>query len=156
MTQRTELKDVLHFYVNSCNCQVIFVDETVNNFFAKVGEVVKFDATTYYVVSSEDIVNVRPILRRLQSMTEEQAKMLLLQIPFNTRHHIIVKRVDENPYIGIEYEFQYNDKGRYWNKYHSLGKGFTPEEFRWLCVMGFDLWNLIDSGQAIDADTLKQ
>lgn len=69
----------------------------------------------------------KPILRRLTDITHDEYMSL------KSLH------IDRNPAIGGLF------KDMKW----------TPEEFHWLLQHGFDLFNLIDSNQALDKATLK-
>lgn len=86
--------------------------------------------------NDESITRVKPILRRLEDMTEGDYK--------------------DRPRGGID--------GINWTTVEAYleSKGglylndFTAKEILWLLSKGFDLFSLIDSGLAIDAKTLKQ
>lgn len=68
--------------------------------------------------------SIKPILRRLESMTEEE------MMAYENMSGMILSRPIE--------------KAKWW----------TADAFVWACSLGFDLFGLIDSNQAIDAATL--
>lgn len=80
---------------------------------------------------------IRPILRKLESMTEEECLELQRLSPF------FIEGTDEK-YIK--------------NRLHVIKEGMIafrnllPERFHYLLSRGFDLWNLIDAGLAIDKE----
>lgn len=90
---------------------------------------------------NSNALNAKLIVRKLSSMDTGEAKLFILSEPFYTSHQVNIISVDDNPYIGIEYEIQYNDKGRFWHKYQSLVKGLTPARFHYLLSKGFWLWD---------------
>ena len=124
-----DIKDYAKFYINSCECQVIAVDTTVKNVFAKEGEIIKFDEMCHYVVTSEDVMNVKLILRHLSDMTEEEAKEIGWWDEFENR---------------IIYAKDFNQK---WM--------FSSDQMIGLLSRGFDLFGLIEAGLAIDSTTLN-
>lgn len=125
--QRTELKDVLHFYLG-CEC---IGNELWQATLAGIYPSEVEEGKTIAVLLPENqefyVENVKPILRSLQSMTEEEA---------------------------MEIDLSEIQTGLL--KYPTLQMFLTPDQFIKSLSKSFDLWNLIDSGQAIDADTLKQ
>lgn len=107
---------------------------------------------------------VKPILRKLESMSEEEMRELLLH-GFGDSKDIVLQEVDEFKFhvneakrdnkhgVGIGYAMIKRGK-----QYHSGSLSFTklkPEQFHYLLSRGFDLFNLIDEGLAIDKETLK-
>lgn len=86
---------------------------------------VEFGAMCPDFVLSHHVSHVKPILRRLSSLTESE-------------------RITGNVWA--------LDKERYPN--HPSGF-YTPMEFAYLLSLGFDLFGLIDSGAAIDAAAPK-
>lgn len=72
----------------------------------------------------EGLEKAKPILRRLESMTEEE------KVAYENMSGMLLSRPIEN------------------------AKWWTADAFHWACSMGFDLFGLIDSNQAIDAATL--
>lgn len=153
---KKDIKDYLHFYVGSCDCQIIYVNETVKNFFAKVGEVVKFDSVTFYVLSDEDVCNAKLILRPLSDMTEEEVKVACGWV--QAQREILsfrktLKFAEVNyrwPDTRMENGWAYSSIALYWHK-----EEWTPEITLYLLSRGFDLFELIPEGLAIDKTTLK-
>lgn len=155
-----QLRDVIQYYIGqSC----------VNDFFPEGHEMRDFSwvLTAYdrssrkpYKLENEAdytwTADIKPILRRLSDMEEEEAKEL------------VMLRADHlyGPHpTGRTYETYFNTFGQI---VVSWGPGFKeknvpqskecfyPVEFHYLLQRGFDLWNPIDSGQAVDVKTIKQ
>lgn len=122
---KTELKDVIHLLMG---CELL---HSYGDMDVSVGRMVGITASEVnpgrtVVITSENfaewfVEDVKPILHRLSSMTEEEDQK----------------------------EFPAHNRGEF------IDMHWHPEGFHWLLSKGFDLFNLIDSGQAIDAETLK-
>lgn len=97
----------------------------------------------------------KPILRPLSDMTEEEAYSLIFSVDFYKRHEIEVTNISDNPWIGISFTVRYDGKGRWWNKTQRLNADFNPKQVGYLLSKHFDLFGLIQSGEAIDATTLN-
>ena len=124
-----DIKDYAHLYLG-CEALVQFPEDTdgIRCIIESVNvECISFNniAPDYYFDEPE--CGFMPILRRLSSMTEEEAKDL-------TDH-------------GIE---QLHDAIHL--KTHTLS--FTPEDLLYLLSEGFDIFGLIDANLAIDKDTI--
>jgi hypothetical protein len=126
---KKELKDFLPFYLG-CECE-------------RQGEPVpaKLTGISYddtqkiwwtYFENEEDgysiLEDVRPILRSLSDMTEEEAT--------------------EGEIWGVWHDV--NLMGEDWDTF-----GFSPQNFKYLLSKGFDLFGLIESGLAVNAAELK-
>lgn len=158
MKMKKEIKDYMHLYINSCECEVIYVNGQVKNHIAKVGETVGFDEVTYYVVSSEDIINVKLILRPLSSMTEEEFKIIVDWPMQATRE--VTKFYSTDKFICCEYRwphssmidgYGYSSTAIYFTK-----EEWTPVQFVYLLSKGFDLFNLIHEGLAIEKTEVEK
>lgn len=86
-------------------------------------------------LSDLSIYKVELSLRRLSDMTEEEYEHIAIAAD---EYHFSNK--EEEIHVGK----QYVKAGRYF-----------PDQFQWFLSRGFDLFNLIDSGLAIDRSTLK-
>lgn len=134
---KTELKDVLHLYLNSVDVIIETVSEQFKPHFGHApGHKTQLGPMLYAVIL-EGGCTVKPILRKLDSMTEEEA---------NEIWRAIDGRWDVT-----------NPKAVFTTSAH---ENFTspPEWFevtRRLLSKSFDLFNLINSQQAIDFATLK-
>jgi hypothetical protein len=93
---------------------------------------------------------IKPILRPLSDMTEEEAIKYL--------------RLKHNAYSG-EYEIKLRDNGFWWlfktiasdERFKFFGEMLdesNSDQFRWLLSKGFDLFGLIEAGLAIDKTKL--
>jgi hypothetical protein len=139
-----KLQDVIHYYIG-CN---------LGTHEMKIGKLIGIDKkephSTYYVKEfrhgcvekaddlhwNSDLGNLRPILRRLEDMTEEEAKFILenysfcsVDMPMNKKKFAIeiAKRlVNQIPVA------------------------------HYLLTQHFDLFNLIDAGLAVDQKTITQ
>lgn len=159
---KTELKDVIHFYIG-CKVTHVTRDKEVIDIERMIGvsesemhpgqiTVITSDNHTEWAVS-----DVLPILRRLSSMTHEERKaifQLVFKRPFVgdhiTRHDDGTKKARWVLWSGVDRLFIYDDG--------DIGADcdlhyFTihqPTIVKHLLKEGFDLFNLINSGQAIE------
>lgn len=130
-----EIKDFLHLYLG---CEVLYNDgvyylESVQHYSLKYGQrrgcFIMIDADDCHWVRPKDI---KPILRPLSSMTEEEMN----ECWFNMEG-------------AVEIRCEYKDGGV--KKFDA-----TPAQVVYLLSKGFDLFGLIDAGLAIDRlTTLK-
>lgn len=118
-----EIKDYLHFYIG---CEVT-IEGHKNAILGAVGVGHGKQVIIRWPLEDEwsyaDIGEIRPILRRLSDMTEEEEAEMV-----KTQDDV---KLDGYPQITL-----------------MVDSGHT---FRWLLSKGFDIFNLIDSGLAIDA-----
>jgi len=161
-----DLKDYLHFYIG-CRVQLtINPNSAISS--VLVADIVSINTGKYitlrYKGSKNYLVSKYPypfsqiklILRRLSSMTEVEA-IEICKIETNPNRYEAIEifeiktdsiwYMDGSKWYGDGVE-DYNDLYIYFNQ-------LTPEQFKKLIEMGFDLFGLIDSGLAIDAGTLK-
>jgi hypothetical protein len=131
-----KIRDILHLYLGAkCNVEGI----------GKYGWYRLSPAILTSVENGE--ITVKPILRQLSSMTEEEAKDFCEMEGWGRDLENIVVTdgaIDFKRVVGSRTE--------------TCITRFTrcrPEMFRWLLSKHFDLFNLIPEGLAIDADTLK-
>lgn len=111
-----ELKDYLHYYLG---CQMIYSshhqpqNEPYILTFENIREAVEFDD--------------RPLLRRLEDMTEEEKR---------EHHSLMFEGTDGVHQVVVMME--------------------TPDSFHYLLRQHFDLFGLIDAGLAIDAKNIER
>lgn len=138
-----ELKDCIHFYYGG---QCLFDNKnwTIN----RIGQLY---IRLHRLRPLEDmgggdhyteilLKDMKLVLRRLDSMTEEEKYEVVTTITYS---HV--------KFSTRQSALESFDVDRY-NKKHN--NEFYPDEFLYLLRKGFDLFNLIESGQAIDAATL--
>lgn len=141
-----ELKDVLKFYLG---CEVLLESKMygVGGKPDKIRErLVGIDENgaegEQHILYEGDF---KLILRPLSSMTEEEAlEFARIERPEAEK----VKLKD-----GKVWSYHDPKDGTFYKWLtHSL-ETITPKQFVWLCKKGFDLWNLIESNQAINHKT---
>jgi len=124
----TQLRDVLYYY-QGCEFQrkesgsiykIIGNVETILTLKSKQGSIIKLN-----------MVYGKLILRRIESMTEEEKKELRILMHGMTSENLLPK-IAAGPIIDL-----------FVNKR-------DPQIIHWLLSKGFDLFGLIDSGQAIE------
>lgn len=146
MENRTKLKEVLHFYLGQ-PVRVWFEDENGKFTVERKGtlswnheedsEWIKYQleiSDEYDAFESTDFI-FKLCLRRLSSMTDDELKEFVNQPSFT--EHYCKKKLRE---IGSSIYGLYNFLGFYGSQ----------NSMPWLFSKGFDLFNLIDSGQAIE------
>lgn len=145
------VKDFLPYYIG-CQCITksydgIKKERTIS--FQLFGEMALTGKFGYHIES------VKPILRRLDDMKEEEAKHLLRFKP----EHEILKCEKTDKYISFQYRWldSIYDSGYGYSEralgFHQLWK---PQDFHYLLKQCFDLFGLIDAGVALDAKEVKQ
>lgn len=140
-----KLKDYLHYYLG-CRAQAApYGGQPKRQEYGKLAGIgirdvvnIKFD--TWQSIADVSIYCVKPILRRLEDMTEEEARNFL-------KHAV----------PGAEYITQ-NEWGVIWQSQGSRSEIFylfgPPAGYHYLLTHHFDLFGLIDAGLAVDAKTL--
>lgn len=150
-----KLSDCLHFYLG---CECIKTESGTRGKLARIGESMcnlKFSDEIGQNVSFM-IEEVKPILRPLSSMTEEEAVEFCKIETTENRHHLIeIHEVKQN-------EVWYSDGSRFQgdgiDELNDLFIHFnhlSANQFAWLLSKSFDLFGLIESNQAIDSSTLN-
>jgi len=118
---QTQLKDVIHLYLG-CQYRVRYIDY-------EVGQYTVWSVLTAARLSKLDDLSIADIqiqLRPLSSMTEEE--------------------LDEVLKIG-----EHQNNGQSVSGFVRGWKAFGAQTFAYLLKQGFDIFNLIESGQAINA-----
>lgn len=122
------MKEVLHLYLG---CEIIDFAQCHGTLSGIHGE---YGPEVAYGTSEEPeypgIENIKLILRRLSDMSEEE-KLTIYGMGFT------------------------HNKSGLQILHPGKWPTFKPSQFRYLLSIGVDLFNLIDSGQAIDKKTLK-
>lgn len=150
-------KEVAHLYIMSKVQVYIFPDNTINSGFLKkyilnnqvaldaqnMGTVV-LDQNTYDHILEQ---NYKPVLKELGDITYDDAFILLQTGDFWRSHRIDI--TDITPHE-IRFRAQYNHEGRWWRKYQPLTNKLTMEQFLFLIENGYDVFRLIEQGEALD------
>lgn len=158
----TQLKDVIHFYLGA---KTKGVDGGMIYTLSGIDR--KGNAMFYDGFGNEIWLSPgwKLLLRRLESMTEEENKELLIK-RFYGNEDILLQTVDTFKFYPDEAKRRIK-RGR--GVAFTLLKGskhvmtgtliynqLSPAQFQYLLSRGFDLFSLIESGQAIDATTLNK
>lgn len=143
-----ELKDVIHYYIGA-KCKIVndadiwYMTGVENRMFRT-----EIYAFTQDLHTSFDLDKVTPILRRIDSLTDEECISLaaLSELPEDF--------VD--PIVSIN---KLGDKIVTWGasvKFNCTGELFyCAEQFKYLLSLHIDLFSLIDAGLAVDEATIK-
>jgi hypothetical protein len=125
-----QLKDFIHYYIG-CRC-IIKWESPNGTIYDREGVFLAIDIRDklpYYLKSEDAAIwtdNIKPILRRLEDMTEEE---------ICEYGKLVGLRTDGVHSVYINYD--------------------TPESFHYLLTRHFDLFDLIAAGLAVDAKTLN-
>lgn len=149
-----KLQDYLHYYMG---CKAITTDDNEQAELVGVSDDnahLVHDGTGSY--GTCDISGVKPILRRLEDMTEVEGVDLAKLQHNPTRHKDI-----EVLYIKTEH-LHYIDGTRWsgdgvseYNEYFVDFSQMKADQFHYLLSKGFDLFGLIDAGLAVDIKTVE-
>lgn len=134
------IENILHLYIG---CDVKHDNGDVLKLYGIVGSEVHLVYSDYYDISSID--HITPILRHLDSMTEEEAITL-----YDEMFPDVQRRDDFKAKIIID---QVTRTGVYYEGKVSIMD--YVNWFPWLLSKSFDLFGLIDSGLALDATKLE-
>ncbi len=159
-----ELQDILHHYTGQpCHCFQFNHDETLK--FDKAGIIFAVWSQwkagdkpwpveiKYKIHPSSDVEcksfyhfnAIKPLLLPLEDMTEDVAWSLIMQGDFYKDKNVRVDKI----YRGkIYFRVQYNN-ARWWPKEIPI-EGNTPKHFLFLMKLGYDLFQLIKLGLALD------
>ena len=100
---------------------------------------------------SED--HIKPILRSLSDMTPEEARQMAALSEWH--EHFREVSVDRSKFGDLIVTWQGANESR--EMFNATGEMFyCSEQFLWLLRKGFDLFNLIPDGLAIDKTSLKK
>lgn len=152
-----QIKDVLHYYIGQ-NCHIVYHDglegENVITY-ALLGQFALTGKFSYHPKT------VKPLLRRLSDMTEDEM-ICLYDCEYLYGNHATKSEVYKAGFkpgngniIEIHYRGPEGGTGyRSGCQYVQLNR-LSERQFHYLLKQGFDLWGLIESGQAIDQKTLN-
>ncbi len=134
---------ILKYYIgHKCEFITSTGERFIHELTGHIYEVLKSGDTTY--------VSVKPVVRRLAAMTEEEIIEL-----FRLRRMAEPERITRT---GIDHGFiqiEYTQNGEYGSDYQDLIT-MRPTQFHYLLSRSFDLFNLLDKGEGIEADSLKE
>lgn len=145
------IKDYLHLYLG-CECEhnswEIGRDE-VPTYFSQGRKISNLDEG---MLSESELFEIKPILRPLSDMTEEEAVEVAKESEW-TPHFRDVK-VERNRFGDIIVSWDGMAESR--EEFNATGEMFyCSEQFIYLLSKHFDLFNLIESGLALDATKAK-
>lgn len=149
-----ELKDVLHFYIG-CELYSEGTKSPIGTLYGLTNHGknihIKVSGVDYYPQN----VGYKPILRPLSDMTEEEAIELVKLSEwsqYGTHPLIREYRTFRNSFgqIVVSWGESHREKNVPVDK-----TVFRPQEFLYLLKQGFDLFSLIESGQAINKTKLN-
>lgn len=132
-----KFKDVAMHYIG---CEVEYKTpngESVNLLLAGINDKALYISNRHGDFTWLAFSKVKPILRKLEDMTEEDAKEFLSIGEYQRIESIQVDDVSIDFYIDdIPFAVWFDS--------------ISPKQFHFLCQRGYDLFGLIDSGEAID------
>jgi hypothetical protein len=98
---------------------------------------------------------VKPILRKLDSLTDDEIKEFIEWASLNEKYcDVSFERGSFG--IIVNYSIDAGDQGVHRQSHNITFHAFSPKELVWLLSKGFDLFFLIKNGLAIDAATLTK
>lgn len=165
----TKLSDVIHLYIG-CEVEVAKHDDLDNKNIGRICEVTRAsnhgdwirvwfkdvvevyshdwgkqssNCHSYFIESNYDYI--KPILRQLDSMTEQEA-IALVRIDHNQIHYS--QKILAVTTTCVRFSFEYKSSRRRREETIEFNN-LNPKEFLYLLSKGFDLFGLIESNQAI-------
>ena len=145
-----QFSEVAHLYIG---CEVEFGFEGRKKIGKLVGKVEPFGWQVFYpskvLVPYHNVKGklFKPLLRPLSDMTEEEAVELAKLSEYEPDFNDV--KIERNKYNDIIVSWQGNNESR--EVFNSTGELFyCAEQFVYLLSRSFDLFGLIESGQAID------
>lgn len=147
-----EIKDYLHLYLG---CEVMDLYSNRINVLTGVDNDHELPVKTLWQNKGRWALpysEIKPILRRLSSMTEEELK-IICGWPLQAHREVTGFRTTAKfaeisyrwPDSNMEHGWAYSSTALYFSK-----EEWTPEQFLYLLSNGFDLFGLIDSGLAME------
>lgn len=162
-----QLKDVIHYYLNS---EFEFVNQDGRKFYGVMKEFSVSSLSIYMdikrnedgaVYSKRDnsewhcwvyLPDVKPILRRLEDITDEEIKEML---NWDKILGMYSNCSFEKAKGGINISYTIGEDEYMSQQYHHISfYMIQPEHLPFMFKNGFDLFNLINRGQAVDAKTI--
>lgn len=165
-----QLKDVIHYYIG---CDVI-VDGKERGRLLGANPVPNSVGQVYWDIQTEEMqqnededfampynddtdmgeLRIKPILRQLEDITDEEVKEFIEWDKLNGMYlNVRYERIKNG--IDIFYSIDAEDQGVYPQYYHITFHTFAPKEFQFLISRSFDLFGLLQSGQAINAKIIS-
>ncbi len=145
-----QLKSVLHFYIGQYamhgDKRVHICGLNVNS--DKIQNILNEE----YILISE----IKPILRPLSSMTEEEIKELFQYEKISKVYQDISinRKMGGDKLVGLEIDYTVmTDDGEMPQSWMLWFHSLNAHDFIWLLSKGFDLFNLIPSHQALEKTT---
>lgn len=139
------IKDYIHHYLG-CDCD-FFIG--LPEGFTAIGERTIINTRVLHNVIN-DLANVKPILRPLSDMTDEEIRMMFVLKGYNNENFKPTRvKIDD---LFIQFEID-GDEYEYQCDYQHLIT-MRPNQFTYLLKQGFDLFGLIDAGLALDKTKL--
>lgn len=143
------LFQVAHLYVG---CKFQFIAD------GSIDTSVGYYDGNYYFINKKAAIHlpvltplsaVKIILRKLDSIHLHELDELININPFYKSHNIRLAKV-ERGHVAFSYYVQYDFKGRWYSKSISPLREIRPDQLAYLISRKFDVFNLIDTGEAID------
>jgi hypothetical protein len=160
-----DIKDHLHLYLG-CDVAREHVESRSKKFFeygrlvgASNSEVEKGKTVAIIDVGLDHfhewyIEETKPILRPLSDMTEQEAWEFVGGKSDHLYDDLKIDKIDKTG-ISISYVINAGDEGSFPQSHKFDFFALGPEQFKHLLSRGFDLFNLIPEGLAIDKTTIK-
>jgi hypothetical protein len=139
-----KLQDYAHYYIG-CQCIIDYTLPGGNKIIDYKGMFIRYDCTDkspYCVKGETDTIwtySIKPILRKLEDMTDDEC--------------MVVNEI--SPYFTKGTSERYIRERLYCIRDRIMYLHLIPEVFHYCLKQGFDIFNLINSGLAIDSKTLK-
>jgi hypothetical protein len=139
-TQKNKLEEVIHLYLG-CELYAEFDDGSSGTF--ALNEYYLRNIRSNWISDKPVPTLIKPLLRQLSDITEEEKEFIVRCITYNH-----VKFSSTESALGCWDNEEYGKKIQHMR--------FYADELQYLLSKGFDLFSLIETGQAIDKNTLKE
>jgi hypothetical protein len=137
-----KLEDYIHYYIG-CNMMYSSHHEPQTETYK----------LTYDTIQGAIEFLDRPILRKIEDITDEEIRELINYEKWESIYDG-VKYTKTKSGIDIDYVIDAGDGGGYSQSHHVSFILLTPQQVVFFTKKGFDMFNLINAGLAIDAKTL--
>lgn len=164
-----KLKDAIQYYIG---CRVLIDDKEYGTLIG--GDFISnsVDQIYYSIITDEaaakgddfhmpynddtsEECRIKPILRKLEDITDEEIKELIGWDKI-TGIYVNVSFTKVKGGIDISYGIDAEDGGAYMESYHISFYLLTPEQLVFFTKNGFDMFNFINRGLAIDKKQFSQ
>jgi hypothetical protein len=146
------IKDYIHLYIG-CECLYDWTYYNETDLFGKVTSKIIEDVRSPHLSGAS--TNVRPLLRPLSDMTEEEAVALVFAAE-GAKSEFIQWHTESGEIGGKPFGFEWqSDHYRKGQRHNTWYESFEPEGTRYLLSRGFDLFGLIAAGLALDKTTYQ-